>query len=782
MPRQPKVAKAAVLERSRRSTAGKRMSTLVGQAQDDDDTFWSHSIWSEGGGGFAGKGSRKRKRGDDDDDDSSTSSSSDSDDDSSSDGEGSYRMSEDDSAAGVDQFDSDFDESETDDDDEDGEGDEEKELRAEERREKASKRKKNQRLGMPSLKSTRGRELVKGKKTPGKMTKRGPLGEGWNQGLVLNWPPPAIGGQSIATGVGTKQLGVTSNSSQVQSTIPPSISQTIPQQHTSQSVPLPISTGTTSQIATKPPPPITASQTSPLPKPKAKRGPKPKRQTATQLKQEATAERKKINRHNITQEEMILESIKSTEIDNVKWLSSRKRSKEEAAQLEKATVARKSSLNNQKPVSRFHSRRGCNNTITFMDMDQLPEILTRRQAVARPVTSTRSIGSSSPKRRRMNSTTSETETTTTKPEKKCFITGKVAKYRDPKTKHYYHDKDSFKELRRRLDAGEIKIPKPEVVAHKSSGKRKSNEESNNTQSAKKRGRPRKDAAPDHPSTMYAQLKSKAKSQVAQGAPKWYAALDNETLRMIAKKFQLNLTKLVDTNKKMYKTIRAHSKLMEGTRIQISHLDQVDLVVKSPKNLKVRVRVTQKGIPVSPPGSIRDKRAAAMAQASQEDQSSSTDKKLPSDSSKTEKSAESVDAYKKEYSTKRHYQGAETTNAYKKEYPNKRPSPRNSEIVGVTRTRSGSSLQNMHYTSTGTNGSAKEDALPTEVAIKEAQSAQSQPAVGTKSENGTKDSGAKPLVSEAAAVSSSDPSDKSMDTSGNMESNDKQPVKQPSIEV
>ena len=60
MPRQSKVAKAAVLERSRRSTAGKRMSTLVGQAQDDDDTFWSHSIWSEGGGGFAGKGSRKR--------------------------------------------------------------------------------------------------------------------------------------------------------------------------------------------------------------------------------------------------------------------------------------------------------------------------------------------------------------------------------------------------------------------------------------------------------------------------------------------------------------------------------------------------------------------------------------------------------------------------------------------------------------------------------------------------------------------------------------------------
>jgi len=71
-----------------------------------------------------------------------------------------------------------------------------------------------------------------------------------------------------------------------------------------------------------------------------------------------------------------------------------------------------------------------------------------------------------------------------------------------------------------------------------------------------------------------------------------------------------------------------------------------------------------------------------------------------------------------------------------------------------------------------NGSAKEDAIPTEVATKAAQPIQSQPAVGNKSENGTKDSGAKPLVSEGDAL----------DSSGNMESNDKQPIKKPSIEV
>eukprot|EP00957_Ditylum_brightwellii_P027769 2098407-Ditylum_brightwellii.AAC.1 len=36
----------------------------------------------------------------------------------------------------------------------------------------------------------------------------------------------------------------------------------------------------------------------------------------------------------------------------------------------------------------------------------------------------------------------------------CIITGKKAKYRDPKTMKGYHDKEAFAELRRRLEAGE----------------------------------------------------------------------------------------------------------------------------------------------------------------------------------------------------------------------------------------------------------------------------------------------------------------------------------------
>lgn len=612
--------KAAVLERSRRSTAGKRMASLVGKAQDDDETFWTHSIWSEMGGGFSDGKSRKRRR----DDDSSSSTSEDDNgdgDESMSDGEGSFRMSDEESAAGVDQFDSDFDESETDDDGgDDGEGGEEKELRAQERRDKASKRKKNQRLGVPLKSGSAGRALVKGK--VGKMTKRGPMGEGWNEGVVLNWPPPTAMGPTTATMghttvAGTKPAGLGPTSqpcaSAAQSSIP---SQTLSQpQQTSQP-----SLIETHQIATKlPPTAITAANlqtgepaipaavsASPLAKPTHK--PKPERKSNAQTKMEeraaATSERKQSTRRHFTQEELILESIKSTEIDNQKWINGRKRSKEEAAQLEKATIAKKSSLNSTKPLSRFHSKRGRNNTLTFMDMDHLPEILTRRQTTA-ILSSRRSSSTTSPKRRRLNGETStsvaqaasSSTVETMKKEKQCFITGKTAKYRDPKTKLYYHDANAFKEIRRRLAAGEIKIapPTPSIRKSNTAKKKSSNEtvgdmsSSNDNKTAVKRKKGGK------ASTMVAERVSRQSGALAAQI-KWYTTQDNETPRMVAKKLQLNLSKLVKANKKRYPTLLAHSKLMAGTSIQISHLDLK--TEDGPK--KCKVTVTQGGIPVSPP--------------------------------------------------------------------------------------------------------------------------------------------------------------------------------------
>ena len=452
------------------------MSSLIGKAQEDDDAFWSHSIWSEVGGGYAdGKSSRKKRRRDEDDDTSSSPSdddddeggtteggdgSADNDDEESvSSGEGSFRISDEGSAGAADEFDSDFDESESDDDDRgaDGdEGEEEKELHAEERRNSvAAKRKKNQRLGVPlslSAISSAGRELMK-KKT-GKVSKRGPLGEGWNEGLVLNWPPPLLSSLDGMVGVAVpRERGRPLKSTTVtmtQTTIidPQQISsQPITQQNidiaaTAQLPQQQISTGATSV-------PTFAPNIKP-----------PTKKLKRQLEQEAISERKQSQRQQFTQEELIIEAIKYTETDNSKWINARKRSKEEAAQLEKSTNSKKSS-SNQQPISRFHSRRGCNTTITFTNMDYLPEILTRRQTSSSVGYSTSKAGSSSPRQRRTASESIEYNQQKKKDEK-CVITGKIAKYRDPKSMLGYHDLDSYKELRRRIESGELKLSRPGV--------------------------------------------------------------------------------------------------------------------------------------------------------------------------------------------------------------------------------------------------------------------------------------------------------------------------------
>lgn len=473
MPKSSEKPKAAVLERERRSTAGKRMSSLIGKAQEDDDAFWSHSIWGEG---YAdGKSSRKKRRRDDDDDTSSSPSDDDDDDEegitedgdgsadnddeeSVSSGEGSFRISDEGSAGAVDEFDSDFDESESDDDDRgaDGdEGEEEKELHAEERRNSvAAKRKKNQRLGVPlsrSAISSAGRELMK-KKT-GKVSKRGPLGEGWNEGLVLNWPPPLLSSLDGMVGAVPRERGRPLKSTTVtmtQTTIidPQQISsQPITQQNIDIAAPAQLPQQQISMGATSVP------TFAPNIKP-------PTKKLKRQLEQEAISERKQSQRQQFTQEELIVEAIKYTETDNSKWINARKRSKEEAAQLEKSTNSKKSS-SNQQPISRFHSRRGCNTTITFMNMDYLPEILTRRQTSSSVGYSTSKAGSSSPRQRRTASESIEYNQQKKKDEK-CVITGKIAKYRDPKSMLGYHDLDAYKELRRRIDSGELKLSRPGV--------------------------------------------------------------------------------------------------------------------------------------------------------------------------------------------------------------------------------------------------------------------------------------------------------------------------------
>lgn len=481
----PKV-KAAVLERSRRSTAGKRMQSLMGKAQEDDDAFWSHSIWSEGGGGFSS--GRKRRRGDDDDDDTSSSSDSGSDSsDSMSDGEGSFRMSDEESDAAVDQFDSDFDESESEDEEEGGEGATERELIAEEKRRKAAQKKKRQQMAFQGKGSSGGRELMKKKK--GQMTKRGPTGEGWNAGLVLNWPAPSSSVELGRAAV-TKPAAIAQPSapisapvevSSVNSSLPAQQSPSKPQhaQVTKPTTSAPKTAQQTSPIATKTRSKPVAKSTA-VPQHNLRGGtsksePKPAAPSKVKQPQRPAVIDKKTTtqKPRISQEELIIEAIKSTEMENAKWLSTRKRVKEEAAHRENAATSKTVTHN---PVSRFHSRRGCNNTLTFMDMDHLPDILTRSQPRKTSVTDT-STTIRSPRKRRADSATSQGSTSSSpdieKEQTKCVITGKVARYRDPKTMLGYYDLDAFKELRRRLDAGELpKKEKKKKVSTKQPAKRK----------------------------------------------------------------------------------------------------------------------------------------------------------------------------------------------------------------------------------------------------------------------------------------------------------------------
>jgi hypothetical protein len=128
----------AVLQRGKRKTAGRRMTALVGEAQEEDDTFWGHNTWAE--------------------DDS---------------GNESFHDSDEDSTLKKDQFDSDFDDSESDNEDAEQAAGEEEERQLQ-RQERSSKR------GNQYVDGIGGRKRAKGK--------RRIMGDGINAGIVLNFP------------------------------------------------------------------------------------------------------------------------------------------------------------------------------------------------------------------------------------------------------------------------------------------------------------------------------------------------------------------------------------------------------------------------------------------------------------------------------------------------------------------------------------------------------------------------------------------------------------------
>jgi hypothetical protein len=73
-------------------------------------------------------------------------------------------------------------------------------------------------------------------------------------------------------------------------------------------------------------------------------------------------------------------------------------------------------------------------------------------------------------------------------------------------------------------------------------------------------------------------KPKSKAEKA-GLPQWYVAKEDDTPRIIARKFDVNCLDLVNANKGRLEGLMSNSRLKAGTRVKVSHLDIVEFDYK-----------------------------------------------------------------------------------------------------------------------------------------------------------------------------------------------------------
>ena len=452
---------SAVMERERRATAGKRMTFLAGQELENDEAFWTHDTWQE-------------------------------------DNE-SFHSSDAASSAEEDVFDSDFDESENEDDviaNEEMVGAAmEREIEQEERDHNNYNKKRGSAYTEVSNKlGPKKKAMGSGGRRPG----TGPngkriVGDGLNAGIVLNVPPQyqknnlsrlskPLHTPAVVPIVPQQQpLLCTTTPSSESIQIEATRSTHIPDPKLHVALDINSTTPTTATIATDttlnasaqtsllPRPDTTVSfqlhSSSPTNKKKRESGPT---LAATRIRRsshenkitplENIRSRKSIKtidklnneksppatnglkrgKQAFTQEELLLEAVQATEPENERWILGQKRNQAIRDDIETQLRNSQSSDKNTKVIEKYVSRRGYFNTITFPDMDHIPNILQRR----------RSLSTSS----------SEQQSKQTKP--LCIITGKVAKFRDPKTGHGYFDIEAFRELRRRYEAKELPACEP----------------------------------------------------------------------------------------------------------------------------------------------------------------------------------------------------------------------------------------------------------------------------------------------------------------------------------
>ena len=342
---------SAITGRERRATAGRRMTDLVGKALEEDDAFWGHDTWNE--------------------EDS---------------GNESFHDSDEDSAMKKDEFDSDFDDSESDNEDEEAAAGAEEEMELQ-KNEKRQQKKVGGGGAYVDVKTGKGKRGTGRKRI---------MGEGFNAGIVLNLPPQMADSLSM-----NSTTAVTAGA--------------IPHQQQQQQIQQPNAPAAPAASNLKPPPPPAAVPSSQIPtEPATKsrssrksgdpvlsastiasarerrsthgmRKLRDNRSTPAKRSQPSTTSRKSTTqqpstksakRKRYAQEELLLEAVHETEPENQRWLLGRKRVQD---QTEKDANA--NALRNQqkgKIVQRFHSRRGCLITLTFPEMDAVPEILTRR--------------------------------------------------------------------------------------------------------------------------------------------------------------------------------------------------------------------------------------------------------------------------------------------------------------------------------------------------------------------------------------------------------------------
>ena len=366
------MVKALVTERKKRSTAGSRMTSLLGQAVKDDEEFWNHSTWNEEGGEMSD--------------------------------DGSFRESDEESDAKVDTFDSDFDDSEGEDEDEGGGEDE---VLREERDARSAGKKRM----MDNVNA--GRALMQKKKNAAKR-KKAIRGNDDNAGLVLNFPgaTPIVRQRTIVKQpIATVKPPPTSKVK---------IENMEPSRRSSRAK---VSKYSVSNVVGK-----RSLRTSTI-----NNSIEASTASDASTRQPSQTNRKSRHKRKFGQNELLLEAISTTEGENQRWLLNRKRLQTE--ENTKAEMKKKLSQqsSNKKVISKFNSRRGCLNTFTFPEMDHVPDIFTQQFSEQLRTDELEKI--------RKNN--------------QCVITGKKARYRDPKSKLGYHDAAAFKELRRRFDAGEI---------------------------------------------------------------------------------------------------------------------------------------------------------------------------------------------------------------------------------------------------------------------------------------------------------------------------------------